>query len=91
MRASEFLRSREQRTTISKSSTSYGLKHEAEQFHRENNGDGDNYVANGMLIAAAVHLGFKIQPEGPNAYLNIAATRPTTRQKPRQGKGARLR
>ena len=80
MRACEYLAQREKRASISKSSSSYGLKHEAEQFHVRKNGSGDNYVANGMLIAAAVHLGFKIQQAGPNAYLNIAAERTSTRE-----------
>lgn len=75
MRACEYLARRGKRATISKSGTSYGLKHAAERYHRNKDGNGDNYIANGMLIAAAVHLGFKVRPVGPNAYLNIAAER----------------
>ncbi len=49
-------------------SGSYGLKHEAETFAR-------GYLANGMLIAAALALGFSAwptDPDSPNAYFNIS-------------------
>ncbi len=42
MRACEYLAQREKRATISKSGTSYGLKHKAERFHGDKNGNGDN-------------------------------------------------
>lgn len=48
-------------------SNSYGLKHDAERFA------GDD-VANGVLIAAALALGFSAQPThpgSPNALFNI--------------------
>ncbi len=38
-----------------------------------------------MLIAAAVHLGFEVQPIGPNAHLNIAAERSAARGTLRSG------
>ncbi len=74
MRACEFLSQFEMRETINDALSSYGLKHRAERFHRERHGE-SCYVSNGMLIAAAVHLGFKIQSTGPNAYLNISLNR----------------
>lgn len=66
--AREFLARRGKRATINNSSSSYGLKHQAEHTCGE-------YISNGMLIAAAIHLGFKIKRDGPNAYLNIASER----------------
>jgi len=79
MKACRFLSQFGQRLTINTRSSSYGLKHEAERFHRELAGpDHDPYVSNGMLIAAAVHLGFKLKQVGPNAYFNI-----TTKPGPR--------
>lgn len=55
---------------------SYGLKHSAERFHHKG-GDRtrDTYVANGMLIAAAYHLGLRVArvaPDSPNAHLNVS-------------------
>jgi len=46
---------------------SYGLKHQAERWAR-------GYVSNGALIAAAIHLGFKVKrvPGTPNALINVA-------------------
>ncbi|MCH8863535.1 MAG: hypothetical protein IID51_13665 [Proteobacteria bacterium] len=83
MRACEFLSQKEKRTTINKDSNSYGLKHEAERFHKKN-GASNPYVSNGMFIAAAIHLGFKIKKVGPNAYLNISSREPGERK---QGRG----
>lgn len=74
MKACHFLSQFGQRLTINTRSSSYGLKHEAERFHSELAGpvySYDPYVSNGMLIAAAVHLGFKLKQVGPNAYFNI--------------------
>ena len=68
--ACAFLSRFEKRATINKVSSSYGLKHEAERFFE---GQVDNsYISNGMFIAAAIHLGFRVQRRGPNAYLNIS-------------------
>lgn len=70
--------SRQQRTaTINRKVTTYGLKHRAEGLSRrfglfEHLG---NYVADGMLIAAAYHLGFIVKPTGYEVYsarLNIS-------------------
>jgi hypothetical protein len=46
---------------------SYGLKHQAERW-------GGAYVSNGALIAAAIHLGFKVERVRgtPNALINVA-------------------
>jgi hypothetical protein len=72
-RAVEFLEARGQRATLNRQVTSYSWKHSAEKFHRAAGADND-YVANGMMIAAAVHLGFKVVRDdyGPNAFLNVA-------------------
>ncbi|MBI2240792.1 MAG: hypothetical protein HYU59_08320 [Magnetospirillum gryphiswaldense] len=82
MRAVEFLAQRDKRGTINRSwrYSSSVLRREAESFHERTYGNGDNDVANGMLIAAAIHLGFKIQPVGACAFMNIAAKkRPDTK------------
>lgn len=60
------------RQTLNPKVSSYGLKHRAESFHRDR-GVEYSYVSNGMLIAAALDLGFKVKPEGINAFLNIAS------------------
>lgn len=75
MRAVEFLAQREKRGTINRSwrYSSSVLRREAENFHERKYGSGNNDVANGILIAAAIHLGFKIQPVGGSAFMNIAA------------------
>jgi hypothetical protein len=72
-RAVEFLEHRGQRATLNRQVTSYTWKHSAEKFHRAAGADND-YVANGMMIAAAIHLGFKVVRDGygPNAFLNVA-------------------
>jgi len=57
---------------VNRSASSYALKHEAERW-------AGRYVSNGMLIAAAVHLGYSVRqcrPGSPNVYLNISAWRP---------------
>lgn len=77
MRAVEFLAQWDKRGTINRSwsYSSSVLRRQAENFHERKYGSGDNNVANGMLIAAAIHLGFKIQPVGASAFMNIAAKR----------------
>ena len=75
IRACEFLEQVPRRSTINRDRSSYGLKHEAERFHREQGVD-NPYVANGMFIAAAICLGFKIKQNGPNAHLNVSTRRP---------------
>lgn len=67
IRAVKFLSGFGRRKTINRKSSSYGLKHGAEKF-------AGGYVANGMLIAAALALGFSAQPThpgSPNAWFNI--------------------
>jgi len=46
---------------------SYDLKHQAERWAHD-------YVSNGALIAAAIHLGFKVEriPGTPNALISVA-------------------
>jgi hypothetical protein len=68
MRSIEFLSLAEKRPRINKTSSSYGLKHQAERLHRDR---AIEYISNGMLIAAAIHLGFDTRRDGPNAYFNI--------------------
>ncbi|MGA7713922.1 MAG: hypothetical protein WCA81_18665 [Rhizomicrobium sp.] len=64
---------------VNRGQTTYGLKHEAEAWAR-------SYISNGMLIAAALHLGFTVAPASgsaddcPNAYINIS-----TRHRPNFG------
>jgi hypothetical protein len=69
--AREFLSRFERRKTVNKAAGSYWLKHQAENFHRENGYPGA-YVSNGMLIAAAIDLGLRIAENGPNAFLSIS-------------------
>ena len=72
VRAHHFLSHFGRRASINRRISSYGLKHQAEGFHRDL-GLTDVYVGNGMLIAAAIHLGFKVMRTGINACLNIGA------------------
>lgn len=72
IRARYFLSHFRRRASINRRVSSYGLKHQAEGFHRDL-GLADVYVGNGMLIAAAIHLGFKVMRTGINACLNIGA------------------
>ncbi len=75
MRAVAFLRTKEKARTVSRKRTSYGYKHEAERFHRDLAPGANPYVANGLFIAAALHLGFTVKRDGhgPNAFVNIAS------------------
>jgi hypothetical protein len=75
VRAIEYLHTQEKSNTVSRKRTSYGYKHAAEDFHRAAASHADPYVANGVLIAAAIHLGFTVKRDGasPNAFINIAA------------------
>jgi hypothetical protein len=69
VRASDFLSRYGRRKTLNRKSTSYGLKHKAEDL-------AGAYVSNGMLIAAALALGFSAQPTdpgSPNAWFNISS------------------
>lgn len=81
VRALAFLETKQKGASVSRKRTSYGYKHDAEGFHRAADPDGDPYVANGMFIAAAMHLGFTIKRDGfgPNAFINIAAPKAARR------------
>ena len=65
IRAVEWLHHIPRRNTVSLDS--YWLKHQAEWWS-------GNYVSNGALIAAAIHLGFKVEPisGSPNALIGAA-------------------
>jgi hypothetical protein len=70
LRAREYLSYASHRRTINDRVSSYGLKHAAEHYFRDC-GLNDNYVSNGALIAAAIHLGFNYRADGLNAYFNM--------------------
>lgn len=68
IRAAEFLSKFGRRKSMNPKRSSYGLKHDAER-------EAGDYVANGMLIAAALALGFSAERTHagwPNAYFNIS-------------------
>jgi len=60
--------------------TSYGLKHEAERYLECVDGIDNPYVANGALICAAIHFGYKCKPANnrgnPNVVFNISTKSP---------------
>ncbi|PYF01813.1 hypothetical protein BJ122_11736 [Rhodopseudomonas faecalis] len=69
IRAVDYLSRFGKRKTINRNSNSYGLKHQAERFAK-------GYVANGMLIAAGLALGYTVRPTdpgSPNAFFNITS------------------
>jgi hypothetical protein len=69
IRAAEFLSKFGQRKSMNRKRSSYGQKHDAER-------EAGDYVANGMLIAAALALGFSAERThagSPNAYFNISS------------------
>lgn len=69
IRAAEFLSKFGRRKSMNRKRSSYGLKHDAER-------EAGDYVANGMLIAAALALGFaaeRTHAGSPNAYFNISS------------------
>ena len=77
-RAVEFLSQIEPRATINfQIGSSYGLKHRCEAWHRRRRPDSDPYVPNGVFIAAAAHLGFRVyrsrDPYHPNAAFNFSS------------------
>ena len=61
----------DRRHELNQRSTTYGLKHAAEHAMRAA-GVGGIYVSNGMFIAAAMTLGFRVEQiaRTPNAWLN---------------------
>ncbi len=71
-RARAYLEPFGKRQTFNPKVSSYGLKHRAERFHRDR-GVEYFYISNGMFIAAALDLGFKVKPDGIKALLNIAS------------------
>jgi hypothetical protein len=68
IRAAEWLKHIPRRSSVNLGS--YSLKHQAERW-------AGDYVSNGALIAAAVHLGFKVEriAGSPNARINVASHR----------------
>jgi hypothetical protein len=83
-RAIEWLKLCEQTEKVDRRQTSYGLKHEAERWCREQEHH-PNYISNGALLMAAYTLGLKVyrptnRPNFPNAFLNISRHRPQANQ-----------
>jgi hypothetical protein len=67
-RSRRWLRLIPKRQTINRAGSSYGLKHQAEDYI--------GYVSNGMFIAAAIAEGFRVKrcdSGSPNAYFNISS------------------
>lgn len=52
------------RKTINKRYSSYWFKHKVEREDHE-------YIPNGAFIKAAMELGYRVVPDGPNAFFNI--------------------
>lgn len=75
IRAVAYLETKEKARTVSRKGTSYGYKHQAERFHEARTPGANPYVANGLFITAAMHLGFTVKRDGnsPNAFINIAS------------------
>ena len=70
-----FLRQIDKIKKLNRSETSYGLKHQVEDWAEANPQGIIPYVANGVFIAAAYHYGFRVEqtrPESPNAVLNFS-------------------
>jgi hypothetical protein len=82
--------------TIRQGTSSYSLKHAAERFactYPEGGKLGPQYVSNGVLIAAAVHAGFKMRTYVDNSgydSLNVSfnMSRPSIRSTTRDGRMA---
>jgi hypothetical protein len=80
-RAIEWLKLCEQAKKVDRRQTSYGLKHEAERWCKEQGHPHGGYISNGALLAAAYILDFEVHrpmipPNFPNAFLNISRHRP---------------
>lgn len=76
-RALEWLGTVRQTSRIDSKWTSYGFKHQVERYHADRYPDRLSYVSNGMFIAAALHLGFRIRRDeraSPNVLLNLSTT-----------------
>ena len=70
----EWLSGLNRRKTVNdRAPSSYGLKHKVESW-------AGLYVTNGSLIAAAIHLGFRVsgKPGRPNVHINISSKNPIT-------------
>ena len=79
VRARDYLALLDTIKTTNRKHTSYGLKHAAERHHRRGayaDRTTDAYVSNGMLLAAAYHLGLRVSQvswNSPNAHLNVSS------------------
>ncbi|MCV6610651.1 MAG: hypothetical protein OIF55_07785 [Amphritea sp.] len=74
-RACLFLHHVKPRKTIDWIRSSYGLKHNVENYIRAFQGTGNHYVANGSFICAALHMGFRTEavgPASPNTSFNFS-------------------
>ncbi len=74
-RACEFLHHVKPRKTIDWGPTSYGFKHSAEYYFKARNGFDNYYVSNGAFICAALHMGYRFEPDAPaspNACFNFS-------------------
>lgn len=72
LRGVEWLAQVRQTPRINRRRHSYDWKHVAERWHMSK-GRGDYYIAEGMFIAAGVHLGFEIRRllNSTSVWLNI--------------------
>ena len=82
-RTTEWLELCGQTKSLGRRQTSYGLKHEAERWCREQGHPNGGYISNGALLMAAYTLQFKVRrptaknyPNYPNAFLNVSRHRP---------------
>ena len=64
------------KTVNRKAGGSYGLKHKAERW-------AGDYISNGALIAAAIHLGIPFEQikDSPNVYLAVSSKCPLVMEK----------
>lgn len=73
-RAVEWLGTVRQTSRINSKRVSYGYKHEVERYHAAHYPGQLEYVSNGMFIAAALHMRFRIKRDdwdSPNVFLNL--------------------
>ncbi|GAA0599212.1 hypothetical protein [Caenispirillum bisanense] len=73
-RAVEFLQAVSRTKKPNRRRSSYTWKDIAARWYAQRHPGEDSYISNGMLIAAALALGFQVIPidGGPNAWINIA-------------------
>src|SRR5690606_33807667 len=73
LRAVEFLQAMPRTKKPNRRRSSYTWKDIAARWYSQRHPGDDSYISNGMLIAAALALGFKVEriDGGPNAWLNI--------------------